>query len=535
VNNYQEIPQALGIVGPFGAGKTNTMLELGKSLQDRGLNARAIINDIALADIDSKKFEGFNLSMLTGGCVGCADTAQLIVELHKAKQQNMVVMVEAPATLHASEIKDVIGSVYGHESSKMLTIWDGLGHARNLNYGPAQATLKVGDMIAVTKHDSLESHQIQKIITDIGRLSMIGSSIVFVNESQYGLNLLEKLSQTANNLSTNSHGHIHDESCQHNHPEKSVELPSLNANKQMRWLNAIDGTYGMELRPKSISLPELEIALKKSDAIRAKGVVTINNKTKNLQYTPEQITISDINDDFIDSLNLYVYSESPTKLMQLEEIAEEFKQLSSSQSFKDLIKESKASKEDLEGLIEEKIKLYGSVLVNGELLSDYGEADMAYHIAKQSEGLSENVKKKAYVEYINQRLKAVRVLENNPDINISEWHRLRLGLVLAFHVKEAKQHLLDESMVQSINQAKPFELLCLGLLETSPNNLKYDLNKRVAEENPELIVSLLKYAVEDKYLHNADARQAYETFRQKYINQPNCPAEIANWWKSVNF
>jgi Ni2+-binding GTPase involved in maturation of urease and hydrogenase len=128
-------PLAISVVGPFGSGKTHTLAEIAPELERSGYPTRLIINDLTSSVSDKRTLGELAsvASMLTGGCVGCGDSASFVDALRRALEQDMSVVVESPATLHANEIRELIRSVYGERSS-FMAMWDLRSHERNIAY-----------------------------------------------------------------------------------------------------------------------------------------------------------------------------------------------------------------------------------------------------------------------------------------------------------------------------------------------------------------------------------------------------------------
>jgi hypothetical protein len=350
---------------------------------------------------------------------------------------------------------------------------------------------------------------------------------------------------SAHGHDTHDHGHEHGDHCEHHghhdhdhdhlhHHEKydyKAGEPVVDG-YHATWLEPIDTTHGIELIVGKVSTDDFVSALQARPSIlRAKGGLYDEqvDETYTLQYTPESVLVEEY-DGADGVLKCVVYATSPDDLRSMvTETALPTASVGEGDDFKALIATMEYS-EHTDALIAERIALYGDVVVDGKLLADFGEADMAYHIAKQTKGVPVETKREAFLAYIQQRLRAVEELKGREDDPAYAWLSLRLGMVLAFHDMASEQHLVDETTVQSIRECGAYDYMVYGMQHCGADQFKFDSKRRVAEENPQLLKQMLDYAVSNGLIEPVVAEMSFQAMKDEYLG--NCPDEsLRDWWR----
>jgi hypothetical protein len=89
------------------------------------------------------------------------------------------------------------------------------------------------------------------------------------------------------------------------------------------------------------------------------------------------------------------------------------------------------------------------------------------------------------------------------------------GVVLAYHVLHADQHLLSPELVQQMRALRPWSLLADGLAVLKEADFVFDSSSRVAEENPQLLSELLLRGAERDDIDCSVAAQALRSACQE--------------------
>lgn len=149
--------QSIGILGPFGAGKTALLADIAGSLQRDGAHVRAVINDVLAGRADAERVARAHaeFSFLSGGCIGCQDRESFLRAVREAKGDGIEYFVfEQPGVTHGHELADALSEMLTPEDAlRFVCLWDASPerHAHNASLPIISTSLRVADIVGVTK------------------------------------------------------------------------------------------------------------------------------------------------------------------------------------------------------------------------------------------------------------------------------------------------------------------------------------------------------------------------------------------------
>lgn len=149
--------RSIGILGPFGAGKTALLADIAGSLHRGGAHVRAVVNDVLAGRADAERIARTHaeFSFLSGGCIGCQDRESFLRAVHGAKRDGIEYFVfEQPGVTHGHELVASLSElISGEDAMRFVCLWDASSerHAHNASLPIISTSLRVADIVGVTK------------------------------------------------------------------------------------------------------------------------------------------------------------------------------------------------------------------------------------------------------------------------------------------------------------------------------------------------------------------------------------------------
>jgi G3E family GTPase len=490
--------QALGIIGSYGSGKTTTLVSLAKSILDTGDTCGIIINDVLAGATDRSKvqsIQGGTFDFLAGGCIGCQDKWSFVDAIQRYSQQQVdFILYEQPGYEHPSETLQILKSL--GIVTRTLILLDGKRPRETLSNSVFHHSLELADRIGITK---TANHQ----------------------ETLNALrHLLEQLGYTGVALAIGSPQALPDNQLWQE-IRSSFQEPEKMVISRDRTNTPMSAPLSIRLIPgKRVEMSAIEefISIHGNRIERLKGTLFNGDELVEVSYSIWEVwLVQGLHPNIFPEL--IVYTRDYWVIQALEAL--NYHEIV---SIKDLYTSLPgwSTIADRESEIQKLNELFpnqGTLSHTDEILVDFGEADLAYQLAKTA-GINTDLKSETITRFLNARLDIFSRIEEAGkhailDIKNHWKHReigykmARVWVVLGYHAAKWVEVGVPPMLLEKIKKLKAAELYFRGLSYMEISRF----NENAAEENPDIARILFEYGVKyESAFNSGDALTAMQTF-----------------------